>query len=523
MRSSQTCSQRSIFASSHLTGLLAVLVFGVPGCRSTRPSGSMVQVTEDHSSPVVQVDAPQQRLATTKVVPSQSNGDRASQSTTKLSSGKVATQSGPKNSSVRPVSATDDDIQVSVGGLVSASLSDLSVADTSAKAPVEAAEPPVVKSKPKKPSPQDQSHRQVNENSGDHDELQTEVVRKTLNPAPKVRRRPVNQTDQPMGLAAAIEKSLNSLPDLPEANDDYQGPGPKRIGVGKPSVTETAGGNTTAAYAYVTDDDSDQPSAQVQTVSHASGDAGSASLMASAGGKMVAEQQITEDDLYSQLLERIVAPKSGETSNDLARRQIIARYLMVLAGDPETATESMDGFSESEREFLRNQLMGLWTMIDPDGHPSAGRRVTEALPQFRAATSYLAAASDSLDLRHLEFCTEIESYGQIKPFDGNRFAAGQQVILYCEVENFAASEQSGLFQTRLEGSYDIYDASGSKVVSQLLPADQQRSRNRLRDYFVAYQMNLPESLRKGTYRLQLTLEDAVGKKYGQANIPFEIR
>ena len=135
----------------------------------------------------------------------------------------------------------------------------------------------------------------------------------------------------------------------------------------------------------------------------------------------------------------------------------------------------------------------------------------------------MAAATDSLALDNLEFCTEIETYGQIKPFAGNRFKAGQQVILYCEVENFAAAEKDGQFKTQLQGNYDIYDANGTKVVGQMLPADQQQSRNRLRDYFVAYQMYLPKQLAEGTYRLQLTIEDPIGKKYGQANIPFEIQ
>ena len=196
---------------------------------------------------------------------------------------------------------------------------------------------------------------------------------------------------------------------------------------------------------------------------------------------------------------------------------------MVLAGEPESAIESIEGLNETEQHYVKNQLLGLWTMIDPDGHPSSGRRITEALPRFREATRYMAAATDSLTLNSLEFCTEIESYGQIKPFEGNRFAAGQQVILYCEVENFAAESKDGHYQTQLQGNYDIYDATGTKVISQLLPADQQRSRNRLRDYFVAYQMNLPKGLPSGTYRLQLTIEDVVGKKYGQSNIPFEIR
>jgi hypothetical protein len=57
----------------------------------------------------------------------------------------------------------------------------------------------------------------------------------------------------------------------------------------------------------------------------------------------------------------------------------------------------------------------------------------------------------------------------------------------------------------------------------LLPADQQVSANYLRDYFIAYQMHLPEQLRKGKYRLQLTMEDVNGKKYGQSSIPVEIK
>ncbi|WP_147871443.1 hypothetical protein [Stieleria maiorica] len=273
---------------------------------------------------------------------------------------------------------------------------------------------------------------------------------------------------------------------------------------------------------------------QVQPASHA-GDAGKlevASHQQVADEERIAPEVVTpeamladlsETELYQQLLNRISQPQEGESPTQRERRQIVMRHLMVLAGQPEDALQSMQGLNPTEQLYLQNQLMGLWTMIDPEGHPSSGRRITEALPKFREATRHMATATDSLSLNSLEFCTEIESYGQIKPFEGNRFVAGQQVILYCEIENFAAEDHGGYFQTRLQGSYDIYNADGTKVISQLLPVDQQRSRNRLRDYFVAYQMNLPKGLPHGTYRLQLTIEDVVGKKYGQSSIPFEIR
>jgi hypothetical protein len=232
---------------------------------------------------------------------------------------------------------------------------------------------------------------------------------------------------------------------------------------------------------------------------------------------------LTDKALYDALLQRLSQAPPNETESDRSRRLIMARHLMVLAGDPDRAVAKIEDMSEKEQEYLRHQLLGLWTIIDPDGHPVPARRFTTALPQLREATKYLAAATDSLDIRSLAFCTEIESYGQIKRFPGNRFESGQQVILYCEIDNFTVSDVDGGFETHLQGSYDIYNADNEKIVSQLLPADKQISTNYLRDYFIAYQMYLPKQLQKGSYRLQLTMEDVSGKKYGQASIPLEIK
>ncbi|GAA5510598.1 hypothetical protein [Novipirellula caenicola] len=232
--------------------------------------------------------------------------------------------------------------------------------------------------------------------------------------------------------------------------------------------------------------------------------------------------EISDQLLYETLLKRVASATPGESEAEKARRIITARHLMVLAGNPDKAVEKIEGMTDKEQEYLRHQLLGLWTMVDPDGHPVQSRRFSSALPQLREATKYLAAATDSLEVRSLAFCTEILAYGQIKPFPSNRFQSGQQVILYCEVENFIARKIDDGFQTHLQGSYDILDANNQKVASQLLPADQQTSSNYLRDYFIAYQMHLPKQLPAGNYRLQLTMEDVEGKKYGQASIPFEI-
>jgi hypothetical protein len=234
-------------------------------------------------------------------------------------------------------------------------------------------------------------------------------------------------------------------------------------------------------------------------------------------------QKLSDAQLFDALVNRLQTHDPNETETDRHRRLVMARHLMVLSGDPDRAVEKIEGLSNEEEEFLRHQLLGLWTIIDPNGHPVPSRRLTSALPEMRKATGYLAAASDTLEVRGLEFCSEIEAYGEVTPFDSRRFDPGQEVILYCEVENFKTAKVDNGFETRLQGTYDLLDQDGRRVSSQTLPEDRQVSRNQLRDYFVAYQMYLPDTIEPGRYQLRLTMEDVNGKKYGQSTIDFQIR
>lgn len=234
-------------------------------------------------------------------------------------------------------------------------------------------------------------------------------------------------------------------------------------------------------------------------------------------------QKLSDTELFDALVSRLQTPSGNETEAELHRRVVMARHLLVLSGDPDRAVEKIEGLSNEEEEFLRHQLLGLWTIIDPNGHPVPSRRLSSALPEMRKATGFLAAASDTLEVRGLEFCTEIEAYGEVTPFGSRRFEPGQEVILYCEIENFKAAKLENGFETHLKGSYDLIDADGRRISSQTLPEDRQVSKRWLRDYFVAYQMYLPDAIEPGRYQLRLTMEDLHGKKYGQSTLDFEIK
>ena len=198
------------------------------------------------------------------------------------------------------------------------------------------------------------------------------------------------------------------------------------------------------------------------------------------------------------------------------------RAYRLFAGGLERATQPIDGWSLAEQEYLNYQTLALWHLIDPASHPLRERRWAAALPELRQATNHLAAATGSLLVHNLSFCTAVDGFGQVTPFASDRFTAGQQVILYSEVENFVAERLSDGYETHLRGTYRILDATGRRVAEQVLAEDQQTCKNYRRDYFLPYILHLPDRLSAGNYRFELTLEDVKGKKYGTASIPFEI-
>lgn len=240
-----------------------------------------------------------------------------------------------------------------------------------------------------------------------------------------------------------------------------------------------------------------------------------------ATGAKVAE--LSEQKLVAELIRRWSQEPEDVDPAARIRHQMRLRTLQMLHGDMEDAVQPVADMSSSEQEFLRHYLLAIWTTLDPQGHPVAQRRWSAALPHFREATSHLAAATGTLEVRSLAFCTEVESFGRIKPFGSNQFAAGKQVILYSEIDNFSAERLSNGYETHFQGSYEIFDSSGARVAQKLLPADQQVCNKYRRDYFIAYRLHLPSQLDDGQYRLELTMEDLKGKKYGQSSIDFEIK
>lgn len=198
-------------------------------------------------------------------------------------------------------------------------------------------------------------------------------------------------------------------------------------------------------------------------------------------------------------------------------------HLMYLAaGRREDALRAMPSASPATQAFWSEQLYGMATMLDT-------QRITDPMRRAGEAKQHLSTALGSLNercplsVRNIAFCTAIVSYGCTKPFPKNEFAPGQNVLLYAEVENLSAESTSQGHHTRLRSSYQIFDSRGQRVADNEFTLTEEYCQNPRRDYFIGYQLKLPEQIYPGKYSLQLTIEDVNSRKIGQSSIEFSIK
>lgn len=116
-----------------------------------------------------------------------------------------------------------------------------------------------------------------------------------------------------------------------------------------------------------------------------------------------------------------------------------------------------------------------------------------------------------LSIDALELCRRVDSYGVYEPFATTRFLAGRKnrVLIYVELENFMHHPTSdGQHEVRLEQQVELYDTTGETTVWRQGPVELvDVSRNKRRDFFIVYPIDLPARLPAGGYRLKVRLAD----------------
>ncbi|MFW6172062.1 MAG: hypothetical protein ACODAD_16370, partial [Planctomycetota bacterium] len=206
--------------------------------------------------------------------------------------------------------------------------------------------------------------------------------------------------------------------------------------------------------------------------------------------------------------------------------------LQLVAQDPEKAMATLEGLNDQQLEFWRQTMMGLDVLMDVDGWPKMRYRVEAASDHLQRGLSALKTLGP-LQVNNLAFVNDVRSFGDYDEIGARGFDPGEHLILYVEIGNFTVEEttyeetdqtssSAGLktspripmYETELVGRYDILNQEERIVMSRTLPVVRDRCRHHRGDFFVPYELHLPRQVDAGYYRLELTIEDRKGSKYG---------
>ncbi len=227
--------------------------------------------------------------------------------------------------------------------------------------------------------------------------------------------------------------------------------------------------------------------------------------------------------LESQLVS--VAPGASEAEKlDYVHKHVNLRLLYLIAGRNDQALEPIRNIEQSEQEFWQKLMWAISNYFDAQGMPHGADRATQTVTQLRAATQELKQVAD-LELRNLVFCDKIDAYGSYERTKRGTFAAGLNVLLYAEIDNFKSiAAQGDRYVTSLKSTVEFYKNQGDRRQVASIPFDtnQDFCRNKRRDYFLAYEFTIPQQLEPGTYTLVLRVEDLHGQKQATAKVNFVV-
>ena len=213
--------------------------------------------------------------------------------------------------------------------------------------------------------------------------------------------------------------------------------------------------------------------------------------------------------------------EGGNTPETLAQ-QTQLRMLYLMAGRRKDAMRPISGLAPAEQDFWVQQMYGMSKYMEAGKGRDRDRRLTDATTHLAQAVDRLSESSNLL-VKNLAFCTEVNSFGVHTDFPKNEFKSGQQVLLYCELQNFKSDVTPKGHHTALKSSYQIVDSQGRRVAEHELPITEEHCQVPRHDYFIRYFIHLPTKIYAGKYSLQLTVEDTLANKAGQSSIDFSIK
>lgn len=203
-----------------------------------------------------------------------------------------------------------------------------------------------------------------------------------------------------------------------------------------------------------------------------------------------------------------------------AYERVKLQLLQLVAGETDDAVVSTPGLSSAEQGYWSNQLYALSTMLENRGDDD--QATADEAARHQAEASAKLRALGTLQVRNFVTCREVYDYGAYTPFPEARYAPGEKVILYAEIDNYHSDATADGYRTTLASSYRLVDRHGDEVAAGDIPKVDDLCLTRRRDFHIEYRVTLPGGLAAGEYTLELTVNDQLGDKLGHAEAPLTV-
>lgn len=223
---------------------------------------------------------------------------------------------------------------------------------------------------------------------------------------------------------------------------------------------------------------------------------------ASAQAKPAGPTQLSRVQLLDALIRKITEGKDPDRV-----KALMAAALSVASEHKQMDPRLLDALAPKSREQVARFHQMLAVAFDELASDKTATLTRKEM--IRKIDEVFGA--QPLAIETLQLCRRVDSYGVYKPFASTKFLAGKKnrVLVYVELENFKHEPlEDGRYEVRLEQSVELYDATGETTVWRQGPVQLvDVSRNKRRDFFIVYPIDLPARLPAGGYRLKVRIAD----------------
>ncbi|QDT69518.1 hypothetical protein MalM25_24570 [Planctomycetes bacterium MalM25] len=233
------------------------------------------------------------------------------------------------------------------------------------------------------------------------------------------------------------------------------------------------------------------------------------------------QEPVAELDWREHLGEAIEQLKTQPRTPGETHEQVRLQLMQLVAGETDHSTPSAPGLPASEQGYWSNQIYALATLLsDKSGGDRLAR--ADAAARHQSEASAKLREFSSLRVQNFVTCKEVYGFGAYEPLAEARYAPGDQVILYAEIDNYQSDVSDEGYRTTIASSYRLVGLDHNEIVGGDFPEVDDLCLTRRRDFHIQYGVTLPGGLTPGDYRLELTVRDRLGEKVGHDQLMLTI-